>query len=223
MFEYTIIKTERKTLSIIIERDKSVIVRAPLSLDDERIEEEVRKRRALIESKIASDQKLKGTYIPKEFVDGEQFLYLGKYYHLTVVQSDLRKLEFKNEFIAYAQNSTVVKNLLFEWYQQKAIEILVPRIKHYAEHIGVKRKKINITSAKYSWGSCTPAGTLNFNWRIIKAPSDVIDYIVVHELSHLRERNHSPEFWNIVAVQLPNYEESKQWLKLNGQEIEEDF
>ena len=222
MFEYSVIKSNRKSLSIIIERDKSVVVRAPQSLSDERIKEEVRKRKTLIESKIESEQKAIN-HTAKEFVDGEQFLYLGKYYSLQINISEERTLNFNNAFIVEARNSEVVKNLLFEWYQQLAKEVLIPRIKYFAEHLGVKRKHINITAAKYTWGSCTAAGTLNYNWRIVKAPPEVIDYIVVHELAHLREHNHSPEFWNIVAVQLPQYEDAKQWLKMNGHELDEDF
>jgi len=222
MFEYSVIKSNRKSISIIIERDKSVVVRAPQSLSDERIKEEVRKRKVLIESKIESEQKTIN-YTAKEFVDGEQFLYLGKYYSLQINHSEERTINLKNSFIVEACNSEVVKNLLFEWYQQQAKEVLIPRIKSFAEHLGVKRKHINITAAKYTWGSCTAAGTLNYNWRLVKAPPEVIDYIVVHELAHLREHNHSPEFWNIVAVQLPQYEDAKQWLKINGHELDEDF
>ncbi len=222
MFEYTVIKSNRKSLSIIIERDKSVVVRAPQTLSDDRIKEEVRKRKALIISKIESEQK-EVARTAKEFVDGEQFLYMGKYYSLQINLSEARTIDFKDDFIVSARNKEVVKNLLFEWYNQQAIEVLIPRIIYFAEHLGVKRRRINITAAKYTWGSCTPAGTLNFNWRIIKAPPEVIDYIVVHELAHLREHNHSPEFWNIVAVQLPQYEDAKQWLKFNGHELDEDF
>ena len=222
MFEYTVIKSNRKSLSIIIERDKSVVVRAPHTLSDDRIKEEVNKRKALIILKIDSEQKA-SERTAKEFVDGEQFLYMGKYYSLQIHISEARTIDFKDAFIVNARNKEVVKNLLFEWYNQQAIEVLIPRIKYFAEHLGVKRKRINITSAKYTWGSCTPAGTLNFNWRIVKAPSEVMDYIVVHELAHLREHNHSAEFWNIVAVQLPQYEDAKQWLKFNGDELDEDF
>jgi len=222
MFEYTVIKSNRKSLSIIIERDKSVVVRAPQTLSDDRIKEEVNKRKALIISKIDSEQKAVAR-TAKEFVDGEQFLYMGKYYSLQIHISEARTIDFKDAFIVNARNKEVVKNLLFEWYNQQAIKVLIPRIKYFAEHLGVKRKRINITSAKYTWGSCTPAGTLNFNWRIVKAPAEVMDYIVVHELAHLREHNHSAEFWNIVAVQLPQYEDAKQWLKFNGDELDEDF
>jgi len=222
MFEYTVIKSNRKSLSIIIERDKSVVVRAPQTLSDDRIKEEVNKRKALILSKIDSDQK-EVSRTAKEFVDGEQFLFLGKFYTLQIIVSEEQTIEFKESFIVKSPGIEVAKKMVFDWYQQQAKEILIPRIIHFAEHLGVKRKRINITSAKYTWGSCTPSGTLNFNWRIVKAPSDVIEDIVVHELAHLREHNHSIEFWKIVAVQLPQYEDAKQWLKFNGSELDEDF
>jgi predicted metal-dependent hydrolase len=222
MFKYKVIKSNRKTLSIIIERDKSVVVRAPQTLSDDRIKDEVNKRKVLIKSKIDSEQKA-GKRNEKEFVDGEQFLYMGKYYSLHINITETQTIEFNEAFIVNAKNIEIAKKLVFNWYQQQAKEILVPRIKYFAEHLGVKRKRININSAKYTWGSCTPAGTLNFNWRIIKAPSDVMDYIVVHELAHLREHNHSRDFWNIVAVQIPQFEDAKLWLKYNGHELDEDF
>lgn len=222
MFEYKVIKSNRRSLSIIIERDKSVVVHAPLSLSDYRIKEEVDKRKALILSKINSHQKsIQRT--AKEFVDGEQFLFMGKYYSLQINFTELPAIEFNDAFVVNAPDVETAKKLMFDWYQRQAREILTPRIIYFAEHMGVKRKRININSAKYLWGSCTPAGTLNFNWHIVKAPPEVIDYIVVHELAHLREHNHSSEFWNIVAVQIPQYEDAKKWLKLNGHELDEDF
>lgn len=223
MFEYTVIRSNRKTLSIIIERDRSVVVRSPQDLSDKQIAEEVKKRKRLIESKINSNQKYKTEPSPKEFVSGEQFLFLGKFYSLEVEESDCVKIEFDNVFHVSARNKVVVKHLLVEWYQGKALELLTPRIKYYAENIGVKCKHIHITNAQYTWGTCTPGGNLNFNWRLIKAPIEVIDYIVVHELAHLKIPNHSSEFWNIVAVQLPNYEEAKNWLKEFGYVLEENI
>ena len=76
---------------------------------------------------------------------------------------------------------------------------------------------------RYRWGSCTPKNNLNFNWRIIKAPLFVIRYIVVHELIHLIESNHTPKFWNILSIQVPDYQKAKDWLKRNGHLMEVDF
>ena len=76
---------------------------------------------------------------------------------------------------------------------------------------------------KYRWASCTPKGNVYFNWRIIKAPIFVIEYLIVHELAHLRVSDHSPEFWNIVSIQVPSYDDAKNWLRENGNILEVDF
>lgn len=79
-----------------------------------------------------------------------------------------------------------------------------------------------ISNMKYRWGSCTPHKNLNFNWRLVKAPMHVIDYVVVHELAHILEHNHSPRFWQHIRTQIPRFELSKDWLKRHG-ECEHDF
>jgi len=89
--------------------------------------------------------------------------------------------------------------------------------------MGVNFNHILISDLKVRWGSCTPAGNLNFNWRILKAPGFVIDYVIVHELAHLREANHTPRFWNIVSVQVPQWEQAKNWLREHGDLLEVDF
>jgi predicted metal-dependent hydrolase len=89
--------------------------------------------------------------------------------------------------------------------------------------MGVEFNLAKITDSKYLWGSCTSKNNVNFNWRLIKAPMFVINYVVVHELAHLLESNHTSTFWNIVAVQVPNYQLAKNWLRDNGNTLEEDF
>ena len=83
-------------------------------------------------------------------------------------------------------------------------------------------KAAKIVDNQYRWGSCTPNGTVNFNWRLVKAPIFVIDYVVVHELAHLIENNHTSKFWNIVRASTPTVEKAKAWLKEHGQVLEEE-
>ncbi len=89
--------------------------------------------------------------------------------------------------------------------------------------MGVAYNDVLISDMKYRWGSCTPNMNLNFNWRLIKAPMHVIDYVVVHELAHVLEHNHSPLFWQHVKTQVPDFEKSKNWLKAHGQCLEDEF
>lgn len=117
------------------------------------------------------------------------------------------------------QRGEVFKN----WYIQKAKEQILPHVQIYAVRMGVEFNLAKITDSKYRWGSCTSKNNVNFNWRLIKTPMFVINYVIIHELAHLLESNHTSTFWNIVAVQVQNYQLAKNWLRDNGNTLEEDF
>ena len=116
-----------------------------------------------------------------------------------------------------------LKEAFRQWFVDSAKRRIPLRVRHYAEKIGVLYNSVVISDMKYRWGSCTPNENLSFNWRLIKAPMHVIDYVVVHELAHLLEHNHGPRFWQHVKTQIPNFEASKNWLKGQGQCLEDDF
>jgi predicted metal-dependent hydrolase len=106
-------------------------------------------------------------------------------------------------------------------WHQRAGEKLPPRVRFHARAPGVGVGAVKIVDNRFRWGSCTPKNNINLNWRLIKAPMFVIDYVIVHELAHLIEANHTPRFWNIVRVQLPATEKAKLWLKEHGQILEQ--
>jgi len=220
---YSIKYSERKTISIIVERDRSVLVRAPLNTSEELIENEISKRKFLLFQKINHTQKYNLPRDRMEFVSGESLLYFGKYYKLEVVNELINGIEFDNKFLISINDQKEAKQYLKTWYIKQAQEKIIPKVKSFANSLGVNYKKISILDLKYRWGSCTPKDNINFNWRLIKAPGFVIDYIIVHELTHLLEANHTPTFWNIVSVQLPHYENAKEWLKENGKLLEVEF
>lgn len=221
--EYSIKYSARKTLSIIVERDRTVVVRAPLNTSKELIDKEINKRKFLLFQKINHPQKYSLPRERKEFVSGEGLLFLGKYYKLEVVNEQIDGVEFDGRFVISKANQSKAEKILREWYFKQAEEKLIPKVRYYANHLGVHCNNISILDLKYRWGSCTPKDNIHFNWRIIKAPVYVIDYIIVHELTHLLESNHTPDFWNIVSVQLPNYDKAKDWLKENGGLLETEF
>ena len=210
-------------MSIIVERDRSVVVRVPFDTNETFIDQEVQKRKRLIQKKIDHNQKYPCEREIKEFVTGESLMFLGNHYKLFVIDEPIEGVVFDNKFFigkAFQQNA----NQLFkQWYMNQAENFLVPKAKAIANNIGVNYHNINIMDLKYRWGSCTPKDNIHLNWRLIKAPVNVIEYIIIHELTHLLEANHTPEFWNRVAAQLPNYEKAKLWLKENGHELEIDF
>lgn len=221
--KYQIKYSSRKTISIIVERDRSVVVRAPLNTSEEVIEREVRKRRRLLQEKIEHNQKYPFQKPAKEFVSGETLLYLGKHYKLYVTENSKEGISFDNKFFIGKTNQQEANRFFREWYIKSATEIIVPKAKEIAKQLGVVYNKINVLDLKYRWGSCTPKDNIHFNWRIIKAPMTVIEYIIVHELTHLLEANHTSEFWNRVAVLQPEFTKAKDWLKHYGGELETDF
>jgi predicted metal-dependent hydrolase len=105
---------------------------------------------------------------------------------------------------------------LRQWMCKEAETLLGKRAEEYAKIIGVSYKNIRIKDIKSRWGSCSSKGNLNFNFRLVMSPPEVMDYVVVHELCHLRHMNHSKDFWKLVEEHMPEYVKHKNWLKENG-------
>lgn len=221
--DYEIVYANRKTITITVERDRSVVVRAPVGVSTEKIEAVVAAKKLWLYEKINHAQKYPPQPVRKEFVTGETIMYLGRYYRLQIADDDRPGVRFQNRFYISRQHQNQAGQLLRDWYMTRAREKLTPKIRSFAEALGVTYNQILISDLKYRWASCTPKSNLNFNWRIIKAPMFVVDYLIVHELAHLLEPNHSPAFWNVVAVQVPRYERAKDWLRQQGNVLEEDF
>lgn len=118
-----------------------------------------------------------------------------------------------------ALTDPVVQHAVTEWFRTNAAELIGSRVAYWSNIIGTHARAVRIREQKTRWGSCSGRGNLNFNWRLIMAPLWVLDYVVVHELCHLLELNHSPRFWNLVASAYPGYLEAKQWLKANGSRL----
>ena len=222
--KYTVKRSaKRRKLTVTVERDRSVVVYAPEGISDEKIQQVVDSKRQWIYEKISHPQKYQNLPHPpgKELVSGESALYLGRQYRIEIVETGLMDIQFNQRFYIPAANGKKRVEALREWYIKRAKIKIVPRVKHHARELGVSFSKVKIVDNRYRWGSCTVNNNINFNWRLIKAPMFVIDYIIVHELSHLIENNHTPKFWNIVRAQSPTMEKAKTWLKDNGQLLEQ--
>lgn len=211
-----IIRTKRKTIALHITDNATLIVKAPLNVNDKMIMNVVLKHKKWIEQKKIEIEAREQRFSPKEFVNGEGFLYLGRSYRLKIVDDQEVPLKFENEFRISRKVLPQAKEVFIEWYKKKAYEKISERVLWYAQKRGFKHNKVNITNAQKRWGSCSSNGNLNFSWRLIMAPLHVIDYVVVHELVHLEEKNHTRAFWNKVKMLMPNYEKYKDWLKKNS-------
>ena len=151
----------------------------------------------------------------KQFIEGERFLYLGNEHPLHIAQDMYGKLIFEDHFILNERYLPKARILFERWYREEAFMLFTLRCKFYAGNMGVRYNSINLSGAKYRWGSCHSSGNLRFNWRLIMAPKDIIDYVVVHELAHLVELNHSSRVWAVVDNAFQGHRGAKRWLKDN--------
>jgi predicted metal-dependent hydrolase len=211
-----IIRSKRRTIALIVNHDGTLIIRAPLRTTQKQIEDLVEKKAEWIKSKQKLVKAIYAHFVPKEYINGEEFLYLGTPYRLLIVDDPILPLRLADQF--YLSHSVLdrAEKIFKEWYRSQAKKVIVGRVKAYADLYQFEVRKVNITNAQARWGSCSPRGNLNFSWRLVMAPVPVIDYVIVHELIHLHEKNHSRRFWDKVKNILPGYTQQVQWLKNNG-------
>jgi predicted metal-dependent hydrolase len=225
---YEVVRSGRTTVGIEVSPDRGVVVvRAPSILDDGRVVDIVRQKAPWILRQLARVKTTSVFGTEKEFVSGESFPYLGKNYRLKVIPNgteetpyvELRDGRLKVLIGWDSDTQTMrlcVRDALVTWYEDRAKEVLARRVATLSKKIGVKPERVNVKHQLKRWGSCTKNRTLNLNWRIVMAPSSIIDYVVVHELCHLKICNHSPDFWQFLGAVLPDYQKRREWLKVNG-------
>lgn len=217
--EYFLKQSERKTISIYVEPDGSVLVRAPRALDMTGVEQVLEKKRAWIYKNLAEWEDLNRTRIQRRYVNGETFLYLGRNYRLQLVDDDLQDepVMLKNGYFCLQKSKVSSARAHFiNYYKVKLKRRLVERVHWFSAKMGLAVNSIQIKSPKNRWGSCDSSGVLTFHWQCATLPLSVLDYVIVHELAHLERLDHSPAFWRSVEKVLPEYEKEKTWLKFNG-------
>ena len=158
--------------------------------------------------------------ITKEYVNGEGFLYLGRTHTLHLVEAEFPLRLYRGNFELSRKCVNTGRESFIHWYRGHARDMLERRVNRYCDRFPRQPQGIKVLDLKYRWGSCSPDGTLNFHWKTILAPMTIVDYIVVHEMAHLIEPNHTPEFWELVGRILPDYERRKEWLKVHGRELD---
>lgn len=213
-----IVRSKRKTLALIVKPDGSLIVRAPLRTSEKVIREFVEHHTEWVKKKQA-EALASLPPAPRQYVPDEMFMYLGNAYRLEVVRGQQKPLLFDGNF-KLAESAQGNAKLVFErWYRAQAKQILTERVNLYASQYDFQYKKVGITSARTRWGSCSANGSLNFSWRLILAPLEAVDYVVLHELVHTVFHNHSKRFWKRVETIMPDYKECRRWLRKNGPQL----
>jgi predicted metal-dependent hydrolase len=211
-------RKRRKTLSLRIKEDGRAVLSVPYHTPKGEIEKFIEEKKPWVIEKISEKERaIRET--EKAFLPGEKFLYLGESYPLEIRDSNHRepplKLSF-GQFILSQNHIEKARNHFVEWYKREAEEVIAGRVDYYSQKLHLFPKGIRITSAQSRWGSCSRDNRLSFSWRMIMAPLAIIDYILIHELAHIKEKNHSGRFWSYLESILPDYRNQRQWLKENG-------
>jgi predicted metal-dependent hydrolase len=219
---YEVVRSKRSTADIIIERDGSVLVRAPEWADDQLIESIVRSKHFWIFQSLAEWKDVNATRVLREYKNGEGFLYLGRAYRLLLVQHQREPLQLTGDRFTLLRalvehgEIQVAKDAFRNFYISRGFDIIRTRVDYFAPKVDVTPASVDVRELGNRWASCSPSGALAFHWKCMMAPLTILDYIVVHELCHFTYRDHTDAFWNEVDKLISDYRERKEWLRKNG-------
>ena len=211
-------KKRRKTISLHIRENGKIVVHTPYRTPRWEIDKFIQEKESWIVEKISEREK-RIKEVEKTFLPGEKFLYLGERYPLETKESGNKEFPLTlafGKFILSRDHLGKARDLFCIWYKKEAKEKITGRVAHYSRRFQLLPEGVKITNARSRWGSCSRDNRLSFSWRIIMASWTVIDYVLIHELAHIREKNHSKKFWDYVGSMLPDYRKHKSWLRENG-------
>lgn len=221
----------RRTVSIAVEPHGIVLVTAPANTAVERLDRVVKSKARWIMEKLRRRSDAPPPLPAREFVGGETFLYLGRQYRLRLDRAPEEgrgvagpEVVLRGRYLAVALAAGLegsaqaehVRKALVSWYKAHAAQRLPERAAFWAEQLGLPTPEVRIREQQKRWGSCDARGVVRFNWRVIQAPMRLVDYVVAHELVHLRQADHTREFWATLGRAMPDYEERREGLKARG-------
>lgn len=210
-----IIRSSRKSIALVVTANAELVIRAPFKVSDDYIRRLVNSKSKWIERKQKQFVQQAGAIKPKKYETGEEFYLLGKKYTLQIVDGVKPEIRIDGNLIMTVACLKSPQKYISEWYILQARQIFEERVKANSSALGLWYKSIRINGAKTRWGSCGPKNTLNFSWRLVIAPIEVIDSVVVHELVHTEIKNHSQKFYQRLKNIIPDYKEKEKWLKEN--------
>jgi predicted metal-dependent hydrolase len=215
----------RRTIGVTVDRDASLIANLPEATAAEEASKLIQSKLGWIHHKLANHEKPPSGSIFRrpEFVDGEGFYFLGRHYRLKLVdpkpdEGPVPTVRFEGDLLLFRREQVRLgEKRITEYYSRAANPYLNDAVTRWKNIVGVSPSPfVNVLDLGFRWGSCSADGTLNFHWRVMQLPPQVIDYIVVHELTHLKVRDHSPAFWREVGRALPDYQKHRDWLRKMG-------
>ena len=220
-----VLRSKRKTSVLYIVGDE-LQIRVPNRVRDRKIVEILETKERWIRNKVIQLQNQRITN-KREFISGESFSLFGRNLYLKVLEGGKVGTQLIDDYlITTVRTSEIgdlrksrIKTYLEKWYIHEAYQKLEEKVMRYSKIIRVFPREIKVRNYKTRWGSCDNKGRLTFNFHLIKAPHEIVDYVVIHELCHMIQPNHSKFFWNEVARFDPSFKNHKKWLKLNGADL----
>jgi len=209
--QYKTIRSDRKSIALVIDSEARLTVRAPFNARESEITSFIKQKKRWIIEKQKKISALSNKYAPVVIKNGESILFQGNNY--TIKMSNVARIKISGENIILPKGSK--KEKVVSWLKKEAKKLIRERLDIYSGLMGVRYSALRISSARMRWGSCSGRDSLSFTWRLIMCPIQVIDYVIVHELSHITHKNHSPAFWARVKKVIPDFKEQKNWLKSN--------
>ncbi len=213
--------SRRKTLEIGVDRQGELTLAVPSECSRATIERFARDRKFWVYTKLAEKERLFKPRPPKEFVEGEGFLYLGRSYRLKCVQDQAEAFKLVNgRLCARAPLPRDKRKFLVDWYSERLKNILAERMRAIEVAVGNHPTGVRVQDLGFRWGSCGKAGNVYFHWKVAMLPLRIVDYVIAHELVHLKIAHHTPEFWKKLERAMPDYEQRKEWLAKHGVETD---
>lgn len=210
----------RRTVQITVDRGGELVLSAPDECPSRLVEDFVREKRFWIYTKLAEKEALRPSASTKSYVSGEGFPYLGRSYRLLLVKSQDVPVKLEHgRFKMRRADAPEGRRHMIRWYADHGVPWLERRVERLKTRVGTEPSGVSVQDLGYRWGSCGKGGKLYFHWRTILLPPQVVEYIVVHELVHLREPHHTPEFWARVERAMPDFAKRKQWLAEHAGEM----
>lgn len=216
---YTVIRSKRRSVSLSVTRQAEVVVRAPLNFPLPDIDRFVSERQIWVSRHLAQvRRRLELRTLP--YQPGRTLAYLGQDITLQAVPGYQRRARLEGGLLLVPEvRMGEAKRLVTDWYRARAREVIDETVGRFAPRMGTWPKRVSLKDTVSRWGSCSAAGNMSFSWRIVMAPPEVIDYVVVHELAHLVHLNHSTAFWKTVACYCPDFGRAQRWLREQGENL----
>lgn len=223
---YTLSDSKKtKHIKLVVDKDGLRVVKPPRARIEE-VESLLQAKSNWIFKHYMNFQTIKINEYKRKWESGERVPYLGNEYNIKIFLHKKQRTSinfngdtfeiFVNDTAYENDRKTLIEKALRRWYISTAYETIKERLDYLCKIIGLTYNTMRIKEQKTRWGSCSKKKNLNFNWKLIMSPQWVIDYVIIHEICHLRHLNHSKEYWAMVEMYMPGYKKAREWLKKNG-------